>query len=1011
MVTGTGADDGRDVTGRSMSWRRWVLAAGALVAAGCTSDNVSRVTGQLEVVQQLDFGPVALGRRKVDRLVLRNLGGAPLKVEAPQFDQPAPGDFTLGPATVQTLGPGQEVTLPLAFAPAATGKRAARLHVATDSTRTPDTPVEVWGEGVLAKADVGGTTLDFGKVAVRTTSALALSLTNTGTHTAEVTVNPPAGDDADFFSTLPAGAVLVPAGQTTLVEVRFAPMRLGPHVANLPVQPCPSCPVETIAMTGEGIASALVANPPALDFGYTEPAKSTIQGTTVTNLGTAPVHILAVHLGGDTAAEYVLQPLAVAAPFDLPQNQSFDAAVAFTPTNFDKKTGTVRVTYSETGANTQELVVPLGGTGGGPDLQVLPNPLSFPRSAVGMQVDKHVVIRNIGRDPTLPLVVANLAIQGSLEFKLVNPPPLPLTLGPGNAQQLTVRYLPLMDGRAQGQLVIGSNDAVQNPLLVPINGSASALGPCTYEVVPQQLDFGAVALGTHAQLAFAVRNLGTQTCAVANVRLAPGSSPEFGLTQMSTRMIDPGQTLLVPVEFAPDADPNATGAVDFDVSSPTAPHAEVLLTGRGVSPCLHVDPDHLDFGAVGLQCQPPQRAVAVRNDCGRSVAIGGCDVGTGASDAFAVDPAARGARTLAPGQDLLVPVTYAPKRAGDDVAPLFLTTDLSPAPLLVPLSGHAELRPMQQDTFVIPPQNKVDFLFVVDNSGSFTEEQDALSRNFDAFIRSAIANGVDYHIAVTTTGLTPYRGGWSDCPGGAQGGEAGRFFPTDGSRPRILTPQTPNVRAVFEENVKPGICHWWEEGLEASRLALSPPLVDHADDPATPDPNDGNLGFLRPEASLYVLYISDEDDSGSKDPNQFVEFLKSLKPGRPDLVSASCIVGLPSCPTAPSVGTRYMQVVNALGGMIADVCSPDWGGLLQKIGDDAFTPQSTFPLSRAPDGRDITVKVDGNEVAATASDGSQQWHYDPTIGLYGAVVFDPGHAPGPNTTVEVDYPVPCPPAH
>jgi hypothetical protein len=435
----------------------------------------------------------------------------------------------------------------------------------------------------------------------------------------------------------------------------------------------------------------------------------------------------------------------------------------------------------------------------------------------------------------------------------------------------------------------------------------------------------------------------------------------------------------------------------------------VLLVARGLSPCLTVDPDRLDFGAVGLACAPPVRSVMVRNTCSQPVGIASCDVGTGASDAFTVDPAASGPRTLAPGDDLLVPVTYDPDAEGDDLAPLYVATSLSPAPLLVPLSGRAQLRPTHTDAYTLPPRNQVDFLFVVDNSGSFTEEQDALARNFDAFIRTASANGTDYHVAVTTSGLTSYRGGWADCPGGVYGGEAGRFFPVDNARPRVLTPQTPDVRAVFEQNVKVGICHWWEEGLEASRLALSEPLVSHADDARTPEPADGNGGFLRPDASLYVLYVSDEDDSGLGAPDDYVRFLLSLKPGRPDLVHASAILGLPSCPTAPSVGTRYMQVVGALGGIVADICSPDWNGIMDRIGQDAFRPQTTFPLSRLPDGRDVTVSVAGADVPRAAQDGSRNWRYDPAIGAFGAVVFDEPRAPGPGDVVEITYPVPCPP--
>ncbi|MFI5293357.1 MAG: hypothetical protein ACHQ02_10870, partial [Candidatus Limnocylindrales bacterium] len=48
---------------------------------------------------------------------------------------------------------------------------------------------------------------------------------------------------------------------------------------------------------------------------------------------------------------------------------------------------------------------------------------------------------------------------------------------------------------------------------------------------------------------------------------------------------------------------------------------------------------------------------------------------------------------------------------------------------------------------------KIDFLFVVDNSGSMGEEQTNLATNFPAFIALIEDSGLDYRVAVTTTGM------------------------------------------------------------------------------------------------------------------------------------------------------------------------------------------------------------------------------------------------------------------
>lgn len=993
-----------------------MLWIGLVAMVSCSTENVSPVTGALEVTEILDFGAVSLGRARERKVLVRNVGRAPVRISECVLEKPVGVDWKLPTTGHLTIDAGEEREIPLSFAPAALGQRAARLRLANDSERTPELTIELRGEGVLGRAELGNDALDFGKVAVRSIASLSLELINDTDHPAEVTVPEATGDDPDEFRTRPSGAVVVPAGQTLTVEVTFSPQRVGIHHAELVVFPCPTCPAEPVSLSGEGIAASLVADPREVDFGFVEPGRTAVQQVEITNVGTKVAVVHRVYLGQSTPSEFATDGLP--GPVQLAEGESVVVEVSFSPGALDGKDGTLRVEATANGDET--LVVPLKGHGGGPDIEVRPEALGFPRTGVGLTVEKKISIYNVGHDPTnvRPLQVTAVYIDGasspnggdfSLSFR--NGAPVgPVTLQAGDAEAVFVQYHALRAGDATAYLHIESNDADEPLVIVPINASAKDLGPCSWQAVPEVLDFGSVAQGQKVQLSFAIRNVGPNSCAVANVRLSRSTPPVFELAAVSTRIIAPGEQLTVPVIFKPTGPATWSGLVEFDVSSPTAPRGEVRLIARGIDACVHVEPATIDFGVVGLQCLPPTRSVAVRNACALPVELYSARVGTSASDEFTLQSGGD-ERTLQPGEQILMQVTYEPVDEGTDDAPLFVETSAVEDPLLVGLLGHGALRPTATDTYVQPPRMEVDVLFVVDNSGSLMEEQDAISRNFDRFIQSANARGVDYHIAVTTTGLTAYKGGWSDCPGGVDGGEAGRFYPVDNSRPRILTPTTPNLRDVFAQNVKVGVCHWWEEGLEAARLALSPPLIDHADAPNHPAANDGNAGFLRPEAKLYVIWISDEEDAGNRPTGEYVDFLRSLKPGRPDLVSASAIVGRPSCVTSPTVGARYMEVVDALGGMVADICSPDWGGLLQRIGDDAFTPRTVFPLTQAPDGRDLVVRIDGNEIAPVASDGTLQWRYDPTLGDHGAVVFEPGHAPGPNSTLEITYPVPCPPAH
>jgi hypothetical protein len=307
----------------------------------------------------------------------------------------------------------------------------------------------------------------------------------------------------------------------------------------------------------------------------------------------------------------------------------------------------------------------------------------------------------------------------------------------------------------------------------------------------------------------------------------------------------------------------------------------------------------------------------------------------------------------------------------------------------------------QTDRFFQESEVKVDVLFVVDNSGSMMEEQQSLGQNFAAFLSAANQAAVDYRIGVTTTGLDASPGGWSECPGGAQGGENGRLFPVDGSRPRIITPSTPNAAAVFASNTRVGVCHWNEQGLDAAWRALSDPLIYQADDPRTALANDGNGGFLREDAKLAIIFLTDEEDFSAQPVSFYETYFRALKGNDPSKLSINAIVGpldLGTCPTSSSSGSRYIQLAQATGGTVESICTPNWAASLEKLSNSAFGPNRRFTLTEEPaDAERIVVEVDGVQV-------TEGWTYDAGTN---SILFERDAAPAPGAMVEVTYPLGC----
>jgi hypothetical protein len=180
-------------------------------------------------------------------------------------------------------------------------------------------------------------------------------------------------------------------------------------------------------------------------------------------------------------------------------------------------------------------------------------------------------------------------------------------------------------------------------------------------------------------------------------------------------------------------------------------------------------------------------------------------------------------------------------------------------------------RPSLQDEELIEPRKKVDILFLVDKSPTMADEQASLARNFPRFMEvlEAVEGGLpDIHLGVITqdVGAGGYKVGMT-CEGGGDGGRLQNTPRIAGCRPPegafisdIAAPDgrernyTGSLSDAFAciAQVGPNGCGF-EQHLESLRRAL---------DGSVPE----NAGFLRKDAYLAVVILSDEDDCSASDP-------------------------------------------------------------------------------------------------------------------------------------------------
>lgn len=313
------------------------------------------------------------------------------------------------------------------------------------------------------------------------------------------------------------------------------------------------------------------------------------------------------------------------------------------------------------------------------------------------------------------------------------------------------------------------------------------------------------------------------------------------------------------------------------------------------------------------------------------------------------------------------------------------------------------------EVFQQPIPKKVDILWVVDNSGSMQEEQANLGRNFTSFITKLQEREIDFQLAVTSTdvcGETPD----AKCPGWVFLGSyhhpgysalAGEF--SGDANTSILRTGDTDLAGKFMQNVSLGIIgSGAEHGLTAAMNAMQ--LSGNADS--------RNHGFLRDDALLSVIVVSDEEDNGVKLKQQgysnysyteddFISFVKGHK--QQGDFSVNAIVGTLDPKTgsicrsgdgAPvEAGQQYINAAEKTGGLTASICDGDFANALDAIGGDVVGQASQLTLAAKP--FPFTLRVFVNEIEATQ-------HID-FIESANAIRFHDGHVPNPGANIRVSY--------
>ncbi len=266
--------------------------------------------------------------------------------------------------------------------------------------------------------------------------------------------------------------------------------------------------------------------------------------------------------------------------------------------------------------------------------------------------------------------------------------------------------------------------------------------------------------------------------------------------------------------------------------------------------------------------------------------------------------------------------------------------------------------------------NKVDIVWLIDDSSSMLAQQQKLSNEISAMIAQLNLLKMDYRMVVTTTSI-------------GSGLSGGTYF----GSPAVLTSSTPNLVNVLKERLLRGqMGSNLEQGLQSLQNLFSEDYINQA-----------GAGFHRDEALLLINVLSDEDDQSPGSQASVVLALKNRlntlkRPFKPNVggwlmnfigvVDTTCQNGFGQS----LIGFRYLELVAESKGKSYPICSTALSEAVKGLQARVLEIITDYPLSAVPDISTIRVFKNGLLMPRSQVNG---WDYIPAsqvIRFYGTEI-------------------------
>lgn len=491
-------------------------------------------------------------------------------------------------------------------------------------------------------------------------------------------------------------------------------------------------------------------------------------------------------------------------------------------------------------------------------------------------------------------------------------------------------------------------------------------------VYPEVIDFGHKISGQETgQITFAIINAGDEDLIISNPELAI-ENERYNLDDEleENYTILPGETQEFNIYYSPITYENNENIIRFVTNDEDETQYELPVIGFGDAPVLTVEPAEFDYGQISIGCDNEER-ITIRNEGNLSLIINNITQMVTQPQDIIMEMGSLPPLPwdLLPGQEVDFLISYAPIDISYDESIVRIESNDPILPMIEVIQyGEGDVEHWYNQTHIQEEVSLLDVLFVIDNSGSMNIFQQELSSQMSTFMNVFNSLGADYHLAVITT-------------------DEARFSQYNGYS-WIDTTHPDPVQWIQSVISSIGIHgSGFEKGIEMAKYALEG------------DAAPGN-GYSRENATMVIIYVSDEPDHSQGSYASYYSFFDNFKLSN-SLMRHFAVIG--DSPAGCSFyylnrnrhiefGAGYYEMTQRYNGDWYSICSTDWGQQMQNLAN-TVTTQRVFNIEENdPVENTITVTVNGQV--------SNNWAYDPLIN---SIVFNENAVPEPGQTIEIEY--------